>query len=490
MFQENDLISRIKPLADPLRVVTIATVGNAVIAVLVSVATGRVWNGLAVACLLLALALLIAPSGKPNAVYLRAFRTDKSAAELRAEIAAILGPDFRLSGIRPPRERTSVFMRFFLSGVFALRYAGSKFMDLEAGDDWMARLWRTFQTMRLALIDVRDLTSYLQQEIRLTLETVGISRVVFVINDQRTESEWRQVLAKYCGPEHHAAQLQLLDASPARLRSGKLAFDLKRIVKQLPAGTPGESQAGRQFVLDHVSGELLANSGLSFLWKASAALALLFSLCLGPLLVFGVQSLQGDSGLILALILGLVGLASILTLLVMGIFRGANRARRLERAGHHRGAMRAGVLLLSEILLFLASPTLIGVQFEKRISPVVKRAQELAAIAALQTLNVAEVQYNSMYPDVGFACQLSVLGGNADAGAPSPEAAQLIPADLASGKKGGYTFAFSNCTRTGYVITATTDIVSQTSVRGFCTNEKLEMSYDPNGGANCAVPLQ
>lgn len=272
------------------------------------------------------------------------------------------------------------------------------------------------------------------------------------------------------------------------MRSGKLAFHLKRIVKQLPAGTPGESQAGRQFVLDHVSGELLAKSGLSFLWKATAALALLFSLSFAAPLVFGLQSLQGDSGLILGLILGLGGLASILALLVMGIFRGANRVRRLERAGHHQGAMRAGALLLAEILLFLASPTLIAVQFEKRMSPLVKRAQELAAIAALQTLNVAEVQYSSMYPDVGFACQLPALGGNADAGAPSPEAAQLIPADLASGKKGGYTFAFSNCTRTGYVINATTDSVGQTGVRGFCTNEKLEISYDPNGGTNCAVP--
>jgi type IV pilus assembly protein PilA len=489
VFQESDLLSGIKPLADPVRIVTIVVVANAALAVLTGMATGRVWNGLGVGCLLLGLALLIA-AGKPNAIFLRAFRTDKSTAKLRAEIAAILGPDFRLSGIRPPRERTSVFMRFFMSGFFALKYAGSKFMELEAGDDWMARLWRTLQTTRLVLIDVRDLTSYLQHEIRLTLETVGVSRVVFVIGKERIEGESRQILAKYCGQEHDPGQLQLLEASPYRLSSGRLASDLQRIVKQLPASAPGESEAGRQFVLDHVSGELLANSGLSSMWKATAAAGLLCSLSLGPLMLLALQRLQGDSGLILVLTFGLAGLSLILALTLVGIFRGASRARRLERAGHHQGAMHARALLVPEILLFLANPTLIGVQFVKHLAPLAREAQELAAITALRTLNVAEVQYNSMYTDVGFACQLSALGGNTDSSAPSPEAAQLIPADLASGKKGGYTFALSNCTKTGYVITATPDMVGQTGVRGFCSNEKLEISYDPKGGTNCAAPVQ
>jgi hypothetical protein len=245
MPEESDLLAKTKPLADPLRIITILMVVAAVVIPVVSLPTSGIWTALRMSCSLLSFALLIAPSGKPNAIYLRAFRTDKSTAKLRAELAAILGPGFRLSGIRPPREKTSMFIRFLVPGLVAMRYAGSKVMELEAGDDWMARLWKTYQTTRLVLIDVRDVTVHVHQEIQMTLQTVGPSRCVFLIGQEKTQSEWRQLLAEIVGPETNPAQLQLLDVSPEHVSSRQMDSDLKDIVNRLPEGVPGELERGR-----------------------------------------------------------------------------------------------------------------------------------------------------------------------------------------------------------------------------------------------------
>ncbi len=82
---------------------------------------------------------------------------------------------------------------------------------------------------------------------------------------------------------------------------------------------------------------------------------------------------------------------------------------------------------------------------------------------------------------------------------PTPEAAQLISPELASGNFGGYTFVISNCRRStvngqnlyiGYQITAEPKIVGETGDRGFCTDESGEILSDPKGGINCTEPLQ
>src|ERR1017187_6044913 len=192
MSDETDLLARTRRLADPLRVITIITAANA--------------------------------------IYLRAFRTDKSTAALRTRLAAVLGTDFRLSGIRPPKEKSSAFLRFLLPGIVAMRYAGSKFMELEAGDDWMARLWRTYQKTRLVFIDVREVTPHVHEEIEMTLQTVGPERCVFLISRDKPDAEWRLLLAEIIGPENDPTKLQLLDVSPDRLSSRQIKATLQDIV--------------------------------------------------------------------------------------------------------------------------------------------------------------------------------------------------------------------------------------------------------------------
>ena len=91
------------------------------------------------------------------------------------------------------------------------------------------------------------------------------------------------------------------------------------------------------------------------------------------------------------------------------------------------------------------------------------------------------------------------MGGKVGSAAPGPEAAQLIPDDLASGNKAGYTFTITNCTKTtinntdqynSYQINATPNTVGKSGNRGFCTDENAQIRYDPKGGTNCTELLQ
>jgi len=127
------------------------------------------------------------------------------------------------------------------------------------------------------------------------------------------------------------------------------------------------------------------------------------------------------------------------------------------------------------------------------------RAHETSAMQSLRVLNSAEETYSVAYPQQGFACSLTALGGNAASGAPTHKAANIIGDDLVSGHKAGYTFAISNCARktadphgpiVSYKITAVPDRVGQTGSRGFCTDETAVIHFDPKGGTNCTELLQ
>jgi type IV pilus assembly protein PilA len=145
------------------------------------------------------------------------------------------------------------------------------------------------------------------------------------------------------------------------------------------------------------------------------------------------------------------------------------------------------------VFLILATLTIPAMQ------SAVRRANETSAIASLRLLNQLEATYNSTYPDHGFSCSLSALGGKQGSAPPSSEAAQLIPDDLSGGTKAGYTFVISNCTKatiknqtlfTSYKITAVPNSVGHSGNRGFCTDENAQILYDPKGGANCTELLQ
>ncbi len=148
------------------------------------------------------------------------------------------------------------------------------------------------------------------------------------------------------------------------------------------------------------------------------------------------------------------------------------------------------VMSVMLILMTLAIPQMLKLT---------KQSHQTSALASMHAINEAELQYSSEYPTNGFACSLSALGGKTSAGAPTPQSAQLLPDDLASGNKAGYAFAISGCNKvsvnnqdqyTSYQVTAVPNSVGHSGDRGFCSDENGQVRYDPQGGTNCTQPVQ
>jgi type IV pilus assembly protein PilA len=142
------------------------------------------------------------------------------------------------------------------------------------------------------------------------------------------------------------------------------------------------------------------------------------------------------------------------------------------------------------ILMTLAIPAM---------QTVTRRAHQTSAIASLRILNSMEAEYNATYPDHGFACSLTALGGEPGSVAPTADAAQLIPSDLASGTKAGYVFEIGRCKKvtvgnkekvTAYRIAAVPISPGHSGDIGYCTDESGQILYDPNGDMACTELLK
>jgi type IV pilus assembly protein PilA len=163
-----------------------------------------------------------------------------------------------------------------------------------------------------------------------------------------------------------------------------------------------------------------------------------------------------------------------------------------ERKLNEEGFTLIELLIVMSIILILATLAIPAMQKS------IMKANETSAIASVRDLMAQENQYNSTYPTHGFSCSLAALGGKNDGSSPTPEAAQLIPEDLAAGSKSGYQFAIKDCTKitvnnqdqiTGFTITAVPNAVNKTGTRGFCTDGN-EIRFDPKGGSSCTDLLQ
>jgi type IV pilus assembly protein PilA len=121
---------------------------------------------------------------------------------------------------------------------------------------------------------------------------------------------------------------------------------------------------------------------------------------------------------------------------------------------------------------------------------------ESSAVASLRTLNTAEISYAASFPQNGYTCKLSQLGGSNAGGEPSPDHAMLIDDVLADGRKSGYTFAVQGCDvppASKYQVTAVpTD--PESASRSFCSDQTAVVRYASDGkAATClsdGVPLQ
>ncbi len=124
-------------------------------------------------------------------------------------------------------------------------------------------------------------------------------------------------------------------------------------------------------------------------------------------------------------------------------------------------------------------------------------ANESSAVAALRTLNTAQISYNSTYPTAGYATTLAAMSGTTCT-PPDSTAACLIDTALASGTKSGYSFNLGNTSGTPvsqYTVAADPIVANQTGVRFFCSiaDAVIRSNTASLVGASCTTsvtPLQ
>ncbi|HTQ55303.1 MAG TPA: prepilin-type N-terminal cleavage/methylation domain-containing protein [Bryobacteraceae bacterium] len=124
---------------------------------------------------------------------------------------------------------------------------------------------------------------------------------------------------------------------------------------------------------------------------------------------------------------------------------------------------------LIELLIVIAIILIIVTVALPKLNKAKMYAQETAALKAIQTINTAQVQYNSTYNR--FAQSLTELGPPAS-GTQNASAADLIGGDLASGEKQGYKFTVTG-TPAGYTISAVPTVFNSTGSRTFYSDQTL-----------------
>jgi type IV pilus assembly protein PilA len=154
---------------------------------------------------------------------------------------------------------------------------------------------------------------------------------------------------------------------------------------------------------------------------------------------------------------------------------------------------------LMELLIVMAIITILMLIAIPNFQRIMKYSHELSARKSLQTIQVAEQMYADRFPTLGYACNLSALGGDPSAGPPTQTAAQLLPQDLAGGDHTGYIFSINNCQHvtvnsvdrvTSYQMTAVPETVGHSGDLGYCVDANGIMKQDPTGGTNCTQDVQ
>jgi type IV pilus assembly protein PilA len=128
-----------------------------------------------------------------------------------------------------------------------------------------------------------------------------------------------------------------------------------------------------------------------------------------------------------------------------------------------RGFSLIELLIVISIILILAAIAV------PKMNRQLMLAREQAAIRQIGSLHQAETQYYSQFGK--YAQNLNELGPPAS-GAAGPAAADLIPKDLADGKKTGYIFTVSG-SATGYSIFAVPEAFGNSGSRTFFSDQTL-----------------
>jgi prepilin-type N-terminal cleavage/methylation domain-containing protein len=133
------------------------------------------------------------------------------------------------------------------------------------------------------------------------------------------------------------------------------------------------------------------------------------------------------------------------------------------RSRYQRGFSLIELLIVVAIVLILAAVAVPKLNQNRMLS------QETAAIRQVGTLHQAQTQYYAQFGK--FATTLAELGPPAGGNA-GPNASDLIPGDLALGKKTGYVFQMQG-SPAGYTINANPEVFNSTGRRTFFSDQTL-----------------
>jgi len=128
---------------------------------------------------------------------------------------------------------------------------------------------------------------------------------------------------------------------------------------------------------------------------------------------------------------------------------------------------------LIELLIVITIILIILAIAVPRFNKATMFARETAANATIKTLHAGEAQYYSTYGR--YATSLQELG-KPSSGAASAAAADLIPADLAKGEKGGYKYTLVG-TPQGYTINAEPVNFGSTGSKTFFSDQSQEVHF-------------
>jgi type IV pilus assembly protein PilA len=146
-----------------------------------------------------------------------------------------------------------------------------------------------------------------------------------------------------------------------------------------------------------------------------------------------------------------------------------------NRRRNQRGFSLIELLIVVAIILILAAIA------APKLNQNRMHTQETAAIRQIQTIHTAQTQYYSQFGR--YATVLTELGPPAS-GQAGPSAADLIPDDLAKGKKTGFIFTLAGGPQ-GYAISAVPEVFGNTGRRTFYSDQTLVIKE--NWGAEPAT---
>lgn len=272
---------------------------------------------------------LALPKQTTNIFYLRSFKKDASSYKIREMLEVVLGSGYRLSGIRDPRKRVPHFLKPVLLIPMMLAYAGSKYLNLEAKDDWKPRLWRSLSQAQGVVLDLRELTEFVIEEIELVLVCMSPDRILFIV---RNEVEFTQLKKRLADKGIDIAPSSCVAFWDETLPSNEEQFNARceTFCRQLPSHAAGLALQATPLIAAFVkSTQALRLEKINAFAQYAVGIALLLALSL----ISGEATMLGEWPLLSAVLAILVALQLVLLLKhFMGVLKKMRMARQYNPA--------------------------------------------------------------------------------------------------------------------------------------------------------------